>query len=97
MSISGLYNIYGDRIYNVGNTSFPDIYERARHQVDLQLTKSFFKKKLEAKIGVSDVFANDLVFYMDYNKTSSYEAGDDVSVFRFKMPRIITFSLGYKF
>jgi outer membrane receptor protein involved in Fe transport len=97
MSISGLYNIYGDRIYNVGNTSYPDIYERARHQVDLQLTKSFFKKKLEAKIGVSDVFANDLVFYMDYNKTSSYEAGDDVSIFRFKMPRIITFSLGYKF
>jgi outer membrane receptor protein involved in Fe transport len=97
LSVSALYNIYGDRIYNVGNTSYPDIYERARHLVDLQVTKSFLKKKLEAKLGVSDLLSRDLIFYMDYDKNNRYTEKDDNVIFRYKMPRTITAGVSYKF
>lgn len=96
MAVSALYNIYGDRIYNVGNTSFPDIYEKNRHLLDLQVSK-LFMKKLEVKLGVSDVLARDLIFYMDYDKNSSYSESGDVTVFRYKMPRIFTASVSYRF
>lgn len=97
VAVSALYNIYGDRIYNVGNTSFPDIYEKNRHLLDLQISKLFLNKKLEMKLGVSDVLAKDLVFYMDYDKNNAYNEDSDVAVFRYKMPRIINFSVSYKF
>jgi outer membrane receptor protein involved in Fe transport len=97
LTLSGLYNIYGDRIYNVGNTSFPDIFEKARHLLDFQVTKLFFNKKLETKLGVSDILARDLIFYMDYTKSNTYVESEDVVIFRYKMPRIFTFSIGYKF
>jgi outer membrane receptor protein involved in Fe transport len=97
ITLSGLFNMYGDRIYNVGNTSFPDMFEQARPLLDFQITKLFFKKRLETKLGVSDILARDLVFYMDYNKNNTFQESEDVAVFRYRMPRIFTFSVGYKF
>lgn len=97
LSVSALYNIYGDRIYNVGNTSYPDIYEKARHLVDLQVSKTFFKKRLETKISVSDLFRRDLIYYMDYSKNNRYNEEEDKVIFRYKMPRSISAGISYKF
>jgi hypothetical protein len=97
LAFSGLFNMYGDRIYNVGNSGFPDIFEQARPLLDFQVTKQFFNKKLETKLGISDILARDLIFYMDYTKTNTYESGEDLAVFRYRMPRIFTFSVGYRF
>jgi outer membrane receptor protein involved in Fe transport len=96
IAVSALYNIYGDRVYNVGNTSFPDIYEKNRHVIDLQISKLFFDKRFETKISVNDVLAQDLIYFMDFTRTNDYVAGEDEVVFRYKMPRIINFSLSYR-
>jgi len=96
LDVSLLYNIYGDRIYNVGNSSFPDIYEAARHVVDVQVSKRFFNKKLETKVSISDLFAPDLIFYMDFSKNSRYDKTDDRAIFRYKMPRVFSLSVNYK-
>jgi outer membrane receptor protein involved in Fe transport len=96
MTVSALYNIFGDRIYNVGNSGMPDIYEAARHILDLQVSKLFFKKKMETKLSISDVFANDLVFYMDYARTGKYYSPGNRTVFRYTMPRVFSLSIGYK-
>jgi outer membrane receptor protein involved in Fe transport len=96
IAISALYNIYGDRVYNVGNTSFPDIYEKNRHIIDLQISKLFFNKCFETKISVNDMLAQDLIYFMDFTRTNNYVTNEDEVVFRYKMPRIINFSLSFR-
>lgn len=97
LTLSLLYNQYGDRIFNVGNTGFPDVYEKARPLVDFQVSKFFMNKKFEAKAAITDILAQDLIFYMDFSRTEKFdpEKGDE-AIFRFTMPRIITMSFAYR-
>ncbi|MDP3929272.1 MAG: TonB-dependent receptor [Bacteroidota bacterium] len=96
LTFSGLFNMYGDRIYNVGNTSFPDIYEAARPLLDFQVSKSFLDKRMMAKFSVTDILARDLIFFMDFAKKSKYTEDTDFVVFQHQMPRIFSMSLSYR-
>ena len=96
LTFSGLFNMYGDRIYNVGNTSFPDIYEAARPLLDFQVSKSFLNKRMMAKFSVTDILARDLIFFMDFAKKSKYTADTDFVVFQHQMPRVFSMSLSYR-
>lgn len=66
-SISGIVNRVGSRIYIVGGNITPTIWEQGRTVIDLQATKSFFKKKLELRFNVRDLLAQKLYFYQDKN------------------------------
>jgi TonB-dependent receptor len=58
-----LFNRIGKRIWAVGNSQDPDIYERSRNVLDLQLSKRFAKSKAEVKLNYSDILNNKAIFY----------------------------------
>lgn len=58
-------NKVGERIAIVGNVNEPDLIENSRTFLDLQLTKSFFEKRLDIKINVQNILAQDQVFYQN--------------------------------
>lgn len=75
MSFSASYNKVGPRISIVGNINEPDIWENSRAFLDLQVTKSFWKKRIELKLNAQNIFAQQQVFYQNRNLERSGNSG----------------------
>jgi CarboxypepD_reg-like domain/TonB-dependent Receptor Plug Domain len=71
MSFSASYNKVGPRISIVGNINEPDIWENSRAFLDLQITKSLWKKRIELKINAQNLLAQDQDFYQNRNLDDS--------------------------
>ena len=69
--ISTNINRVGNRIYIGSNEFDPSIWERARTLLDFQIAKNLYKNKIELKLNIQNVLAQDLIFYQ--NKTSQTE------------------------
>ena len=91
-----VYNIVGRRILIVGNDMEPHIYENPRGVLDFQAGKVFFKK-LDVKINVRDILAQNIVFYQDINADGKYKNEDDNTMVKTNAGRTISLILAYKF
>jgi TonB-dependent receptor len=94
-----LFNRIGDRIADVGNSAYADIYERHRNVFDLQFSQKIFKRKGEIKLTLQDLFAasNDIIFYQDQNKNHNFNEGQDLIINRVNVGTNINVSLNYRF
>lgn len=95
MSIS--YNLVGRRIYIVGNMQEPDVWENHRQVIDLQLSKKLLKSKMEIKLNVSDLLAQDLIFYQDLNHNKKYDLKSDNRWQETSFGQSISLSASYQF
>ena len=81
-SFSANTNRVGNRITIHGNqttgNASPAYWEKARTFLDFQIAKSFLKNKIELKLNVQNVLAQDLVFYQnnDLLETSEIKGFD---------------------
>lgn len=74
------YNVAGPRIVQVGTDGLPDLYEQARHQVDVAVAQRFFRDHLELKATLANLFDDDFVRTQgeeetEDNVTQSYSLG----------------------
>lgn len=90
-------NYIGPRIWTVGNSEYGSIMENPRFVMDLQLTKTFMKKKLELRLNFSDLLAQTAFYYQEVNGTGIYDDGIDYKIVGRRMAQQISFSVGYKF
>lgn len=109
LGISLSYNLIGRRIFIVGSTDEPTWWENPRNVLDFQIAKTF-KERLELKLNVRDILAQNLIFYQDVNGNGKYDKGseakskdavhslssDNVMVNTRYAPTI-SFSLAYRF
>jgi outer membrane receptor protein involved in Fe transport len=58
-------NRVGPRIYILGSIIQPDIWEKSRTFLDFQVAKMFLDDKLELKLNVQNILAQNLVFYQN--------------------------------
>ena len=96
-SINLSYNLVGRRIYIVGNIQEPDVWEKQRHVFDLQITKKFLEKRMEVKLNVSDLLAQDLILYQDLNQNKKYDLKTDNRWQETSYGQTISLSVSYKF
>lgn len=96
-SVNISYNLVGRRIYIVGNMQEPDVWENHRQVIDIQLTKKFLDKKMEFKLNISDLLAQDLVFYQDLNQNKRYDLKTDNRWQESAYGQSISMSLSYQF
>jgi len=89
-------NRVGDRIVIAGTYNNADIYEKARTVVDFQLAKFFLKNKLELKCTARDLLAQNINFYLDFDRSKSY-TGNDRYFSSYQSPKVLSFSATYKF
>ena len=94
---SFLYNRVGQRLALVGNTEFPDIYERPRDQVDLQLAKKIFNKKGELRITWADLLNPAFYFYENIDTKEAFKEGTDRLFNSYKPGSTITVGFTYDF
>lgn len=95
--ISFMTNYVGRRIFLVGNDFDPSIWENPRWLLDLSITKSFIKNKLELKFNIKDLLAQRSYFYEDTNNNNRFDKGSDNVNFNYRFGQQFNFSVGYKF
>lgn len=96
--VSAAYNIFGPRIYIVGDVNNPDIYELPRHSLDLTLTKTF--NNFSLKMGVQDLLNFRYRFTQDTDRNGKINDPVDANVFSFRRGSLfntsVVFRLGKK-
>lgn len=97
LTVSASYNVVGRRIYIVGNVQEPDVWENHRNLIDLQVSKTFLDKKMEVKLNVRDLLAQDQIFYQDLNKNKKYDAGTDNRWQETNYGQTVSLSVSYTF
>lgn len=96
-TVSASYNVVGRRIYIVGNVQEPDVWENHRNVIDLQVSRTFLDKKLEVKLNVRDLLAQEQIFYQDLNKNKKYDVGTDNRWQETTYGQTVSLSINYVF
>ncbi|MFN5877326.1 MAG: TonB-dependent receptor domain-containing protein, partial [Flavobacteriales bacterium] len=95
-SASISYNVVGQRIYIVGNIQEPSVWENGRHVIDIQISK-IIKEKLEIKLNVKDILAQELTYFQDLNGNLKYDEGTDNNWQNITFGQTVSLSLKYNF
>jgi TonB-dependent receptor len=90
------YNLVGQRIAIAGSVQEPSVWENGRNVIDFQVSK-IIKKKLEIKLNVKDILAQDLVYFQDINKNKKYDSGVDSAWQEITFGQTVSLSLKYNF
>lgn len=91
--ISLSYNIFGERLFAIGDLNFPDIYELPRHSIDLTLSKTF--NKYQIKFGIQDLLNFKYRFYQDTDRNGSPYDAIDRNIFSFRRGTLFNLQLTY--
>lgn len=94
LSINMAYNIFGARLFAVGDNNNTDIYELPRHSLDLTVSKSF--KGYQVKLGIQDLLNYQYRFYQDTERNGgvSTTAGSlDRSIFSYRRGTLISLNV----
>jgi Outer membrane protein beta-barrel family/CarboxypepD_reg-like domain len=94
---SVLYNRVGERLTLVGNEEFPNVYERPRNQLDIQLAHKVLDGKGEFKINFADILNNSFYFYENLDSKTSFTEGVDRLFNSYKQGATITVGFTYDF
>jgi outer membrane cobalamin receptor len=70
------YNIFGARIFAVGNAVFPTWYEMPRHAMDFQVSKKI-GRLFEAKFNIQNLLNSQYNIYQDNNEDGKIEKSLD--------------------
>lgn len=100
---NALYNVFGQRIFAVGNTNNPTIYEMPRHVIDLNVSKAF-ANGLELRLGIQDLLNQPVRFAQDFNAdgkigadVTSRTASADQNIRSFRRGQYVTLTAVYAF
>ena len=89
-----IYNIFGDRIYSVGDVLFPTIYELSRNSLDFTITKRF--NRVSYKLGIQNILDAPYRFFEDSDRTESITRdGRDNPIFTFQRGQLASLSLSF--
>ena len=97
LSSTVVYNVIGDRVAQVGTEGYGDVYERHRHLLDFQISKTLWQRG-EIKMTWGDIFSPDFIYYQDNNANHRYDEGQGDNIMqRLNLGSTITMSFGWKF
>ena len=96
-SASVAYNVFGPRIFAVGDVNFPSLYELPRNSLDLQIAKQF--KKFEVKVNVQNLLDAQYRFFQDTDVDNKINTGGgrDVPILAYRLGQSASLGLSYRF
>ena len=95
LSASLLYNVFGPRIYAIGNSGYGNIGEAAKNTLDFSISKTFFKK-LTVTFAIQDLINQASRLVLDIDRNNKFQTkGPDRDILNYKTGRYYT--LGLKF
>lgn len=90
-----VYNVFGNRLFGVGDQSFATIYEMNRNTLDFTLTKGI-TQRLEMKLGIQDILNAKYRLVEDANRNFKVDKGDQ-TISTYRKGTYFTLGASYKF
>lgn len=84
------YNVFGPRIFSVGDVLFPTIFELQRHSLDATVSKEL-ANGMFLKIGIQDILNYPYRFFQDTDRSETASKNDD-PIFTFRRGQLVTVS-----
>jgi TonB-dependent receptor len=93
--INVMYNVFGARLFGVGDKMFASVYQVERHVIDLTATKGF-GKHFEMKAGIQDLLNQPFIMKEDSDRNYKKSAADQ-QVTSVKRGTYFTLGASYRF
>lgn len=93
LSGSLVYNIFGNRIFSVGDVVFPTIYELSRNSLDITVTKRF--NRTSYKLGVQNILNAPFRFFQDSDRNETIDVKVDHPIIVFRRGQLVSLSFSY--
>ena len=94
-SANAAYNVFGPRIFSVGDVNFPSWWEMPRQSLDLQVSKRW-SERFESKINVQNLLNAAYRIYQDNDQNNTIE-NSEALIQRFQTGTQFSVSLNWKF
>jgi hypothetical protein len=88
-------NRIGRRLAIAGSNILPEFFDKERTVIDFQIAKTFLDNKLELKFNARDLLAQDILTYLDFDKSRTFTEKDKIFT-RNRAPRVFVFGLSLK-
>jgi outer membrane receptor protein involved in Fe transport len=88
------HNIFGPRIFAVGDNQNATQYEMPRHQLDLTLSKEF-NTKWQVKLGIQDILNQKMRIQQDTDGDVSIRGGKQDAIQSFRPGQYVSFGVTY--
>jgi hypothetical protein len=95
--INVMVNRVGPRIWIAGNQDDPDKWETGRTVMDISVTKSFLKNKLELRFAVKDLFHQNGYVYQNTDANYRYDKTTDYTFLKTSYRTVYSLQIGFKF
>jgi hypothetical protein len=95
LMVNVLYNVFGKRIFIVGDRVNPTVYEMPRHSLDMTVTKKI-SKNWEARFGIQDILNFKTQLLQDSNQDSRITKVDE-PILSFRRGTYFTAGINFKF
>lgn len=95
LNLTALYNVFGKRIFMVGDNLFPSIYEMPRHVVDLTVSKQL-GKTYNLRASVSDLLNYQSQLIQDSNRDGKI-TGTDETIASYRRGTYFSFTVAAQF
>jgi TonB-dependent receptor len=76
LSLNSAYNVFGPRIFSVGDNTFPTWWELPRHSLDFQIAKAWAGGKYETKLNIQNALNTSFRIYQDNNLDNTIKTSE---------------------
>lgn len=95
-SVNTAYNVFGPRIFSVGDKIFPSWWELPRHSVDFQIAKTW-NKRFETKLNIQNLLNAAYRLYQDNNNDNIIKVDQEALIQRYTVGTQFSVGLSWKF
>lgn len=94
-SVNTAYNVFGPRIFSVGDKIFPSWWEMPRHSVDFQIAKTW-NKRFETKLNIQNLLNATTRLYQDNNNDNVIKVDQEALIQRYQVGTQFSVGLAWK-
>jgi len=95
-SVNAAYNVFGPRIFSVGDKIFPSWWELPRQSVDFQISKTW-NHRFETKLNIQNLLNAATRLYQDNNNDNEIKIDQEALIQRYQVGTQFSVGLGWKF
>ena len=95
-AVNAAYNVFGPRIFTVGDKVFPTWWEMPRSSFDLQLSKKW-NSKFETKLNIQNLLNAAYRIYQDNNSDNKINTSEEAIIQRYQVGTQFSAGLSWKF
>jgi len=94
-SVNVAYNVFGPRIFTVGDKIFPSWWELPRQSMDLQISRRFMDNRMEFKFNAQNILNAPFRIYQDNNNDNKI-GKDEALIRRYQVGSLFSVGLSWR-